>query len=54
MPVANASPIDLMIGSSARMNPENTEIMISAGGGDDAGAVAEAVADGVARGGAVA
>ncbi len=30
MPIANASPIDLITGSSGRMKPENTETMISA------------------------
>ena len=29
MPAAKARPIDLMIGSCGRMNPENTEIMMS-------------------------
>ena len=45
-PNASAKPIDLMIGSSTSMKPANTEIMISAGGHDDPGAVAHAGDDG--------
>ena len=53
MPIVIAKPIDLTIGSSGRMNPANTLIMISAGGRDDAGGVLEAVVHGVPRVGAV-
>jgi hypothetical protein len=44
-PVVSANPIDLMIGSSGRMNPAKTLIMIKPGGGDDACGLTEPVAE---------